>query len=463
MSKINAEEKAIMPTNKKSKTHDMTNGSPMKLILGFSIPMLFGMLFQQFYNLVDTMIVGKTLGVDALAGVGSTGSINFMIIGFCMGICGGFGIPIAQQFGAKKFSGLRRYLFNIYILSGVFAAVLTLVSVLLCRDILIVMKTPDSIYDYAYGYISVILIGIPTVFLYNIVSSVIRALGDSKTPVVFLVMSAVMNIILDFVFILYFKMGVAGAAWATNVSQFVSGLSCLIYMNHRYEIVKLDKSEKRIGARYIRNLCFNGIPMGLQYSITAIGSVILQTAVNTLGASYVAAMTAGSKLFMFFCCPFDALGSTMATYAGQNVGAGKVKRLSKGIISATIIGAIYSVVSVIFLHYFADTVSLLFVDASEVEIIKNVHHFIMLSALFFIPLTLVNVVRFCIQGMGFSTFAILAGVFEMAARTFVALVLIPKIGYEGACLANPAAWIAADVFLIPAFIYCSHRLKKMIN
>lgn len=440
-------------------TKDMTKGSPIQLILGFAVPMLLGMLFQQFYNLVDTMIVGKTLGVDALAGVGATGSINFMIVGFCMGICSGFVIPVAQQFGAGKYAELRKYVYNGYFMSTVFAIVMTVGAVAGCRRILTLMRTPDTIFYHAYHYIVVIFIGIPTVFLYNMVSGIIRSLGDSKTPVMFLVFSAVMNIVLDFVFILVFRMGVAGAAWATNVSQLVAGASCYIYMNRKYEILHGSRAERKIRQRYIRNLCLNGVPMGLQYSITAIGSVILQSAVNTLGAAYVASMTAASKMFNFTCCPFDALGSTMATYGGQNVGAGKIDRLGKGIRAAGIIGAVYSVISLVLLYFFADFIALLFVDASETEIIRLTHRFIVACALFYIPLVFVNVIRFCIQGMGFSMFAILAGVFEMAARTFAALVLIPAIGYDGACLSNPLAWIAADLFLFPAFLYCKNRLR----
>ena len=438
---------------------DMTKGSPMKLILGFSIPLLFGMLFQQFYNLVDTMIVGKTLGVEALAGVGATGSINFMIIGFCMGVCGGFAIPIAQQFGAGRYSELRKYVYNSYILSIVFSIVLTILSVVFTQSILRLMKTPDNIFWHSYNYIVIIFAGIPTVFLYNIVSSIIRALGDSKTPVIFLVLSAVMNIFLDIWFITGLKMGVAGAAWATDISQFVSGLLCLIYMNKKYDVLKFQKGEKQIHRQHAINLIVNGVPMGLQYSITAIGSTILQAAVNGLGSSYVAAMTAGSKMFNFTCCPFDALGSTMATYGGQNVGAGKIDRLGKGIRAAMIIGAVYSVVALVVLFFTTDYIALLFVDAAEVEIIRLTRRFIIASALFYIPLTGVNVYRFCIQGMGYSVFAILAGVFEMLARTLVAIFLIPVIGFNGACLANPAAWIAADIFLIPAFMHCCNKLK----
>lgn len=442
---------------------DMTNGSPSKHILGFAVPMLFGMLFQQFYNLVDTIIVGKTLGVEALAGVGATGSINFMIIGFCMGVCNGFVIPVAQCFGAKKPSDLRKYVFNGYICSVVFAIVLTLASVIFCRKILIVMNTPADIIDHAYNYIVVIFIGIPTVFLYNMVSGVIRSLGDSKTPVVFLVLSSIINVVLDFFLILVCKMGVAGAGWATVTSQLISGLTCLIYMYKKYDILKGDKSERVLDRRFITNLCMNGVPMGLQYSITAIGSTILQAAVNTLGSTCVAAMTAGSKMFNFTCCPFDALGSTMATYAGQNVGAAKIKRLGQGVRSAMIIGSVYSVLSLIALYFTTDYIALLFVNASETTIIALTRQFILASACFYIPLTGVNVVRFCIQGMGFSVFAISAGILEMIGRAFAAIILIPNIGFMGACLASPIAWIAADAFLFPAFIHCAKKLNARHN
>lgn len=442
---------------------DMTNGSPSKHILGFAVPMLFGMLFQQFYNLVDTIIVGKTLGVEALAGVGATGSINFMIIGFCMGVCNGFVIPVAQCFGAKKPADLRKYVFNGYICSIVFAIVLTLASVIFCRRILIVMNTPADIIDHAYNYIVVIFIGIPTAFLYNMVSGVIRSLGDSKTPVVFLVLSSIINVVLDFFLILVCKMGVAGAGWATVTSQLISGLTCLIYMYKKYDILKGDKSERVLDRRFITNLCMNGVPMGLQYSITAIGSTILQSAVNTLGSTYVAAMTAGSKMFNFTCCPFDALGSTMATYAGQNVGAAKIKRLGQGVRSAMIIGSVYSVLSLIALYFTTDYIALLFVNASETTIIALTRQFILASACFYIPLTGVNVVRFCIQGMGFSVFAISAGILEMIGRAFAAIILIPSIGFMGACLASPIAWIAADAFLFPAFIHCAKKLNARHN
>ena len=440
---------------------DLTKGSPFKLIIGFAVPMLLGMLFQQFYNLVDTIIVGKTLGVNALAGVGATGALNFMIIGFCMGVCSGFVIPVAQAFGAGKGAELRKYVFNGYVCSIIFSVVLTVAAVAGCRALLTLLRTPLDIFEYSYSYINVIFIGIPTVFLYNIVSGIIRSLGDSKTPVVFLVVSSLINITLDFVFIHGMKMGVAGAAWATNVSQLIAGVSCFVYMNRKYDILKGGREDRKLDGRFVRKLCGNGIPMGLQYSITAIGSTILQASVNMLGPVYVAAMTAGGKIFNFTCCPFDALGSTMATYCGQNVGAGKYDRLGKGVMTASIIGWIYSVVSFVVLVFTARYISLLFVNPEETQIIELTHRFICASALFYVFLTLVNVVRFSIQGMGFSGLAIIAGIFEMVARAFAAVVLVPAIGFDGACLASPLAWVAADIFLVSAFLHCRKTLVRI--
>lgn len=300
----------------KNKVKDLTQGNVFKLILGFSIPLLFGMLFQQFYSMVDTIIVGKYLGVTALAEVGSTGSISFMIIGFCMGVCNGFAIPVAQKFGARNYKLLRKYVFNSAILSAIFSIAMTIIVCLLCRKILGWMNTPDDIMEGAYSYIFVIFLGIPVTYLYNLLAGIIRSFGDSKTPLIFLIMSSIINIVLDLAFIIIFKMGVAGAAWATVISQAVSGICCLIFMKKRYSILKFEKDELKVNGHCMRRLCYMGIPMGLQYSITAIGSVILQTAVNGLGSLVVATVTAGNKISMFLSCPFDALGSTMATYAG---------------------------------------------------------------------------------------------------------------------------------------------------
>lgn len=447
----------------KDSTKDMTVGSPMRLILGFSIPLLFGFLFQQFYSVVDTVIVGRFLGMNALAGVGATGSINFMIIGFCMGVCSGFAIPIAHKFGARDYSGMRRFVANCTWLSIMFSVVLTVIVVSLCRSILVWMKTPEDIFEDAYIYILIIFIGIPATFLYNMLSGIIRSMGDSKTPLVFLTLSSFMNIGLDLLCIVTFQMGVAGAAVATVASQLISGVLCLIYMIKKFEILHVSREEWKIDTSLMKTLCGMGVPMGLQYSITAIGSVILQTSVNTLGSLIVAAVTAGSKVNMFFCCPFDALGSTMATYGGQNVGAKKLERLDQGLKACVLLGAVYSVAAFIFLYFFGGSLAGLFVDTAESAMEANASQFLIIVSAFFFPLALVNIIRFLIQGMGFGTFAILAGVFEMIARALAGLVLVPVFGFMGACFASPLAWIFADAFLIPAYIHVRRKLQRMMG
>lgn len=435
----------------KNETKEMTKGDPFKLILGFSIPLLFGMLFQQFYSMVDTIIVGKYLGVSALAAVGATGSINFMVIGFCMGVCNGFAIPVAQKFGAGDYKSLRKYVANSFWLATIFSVVMTFFVCILCRNILLWMKTPEDIIEGAYAYIFIIFVGIPVTYLYNLLSAIIRSLGDSKTPLIFLIISSVINIVLDLVLIIYMHMGVAGAAWATVIAQGISGVCCLVYMKKKYEILKFHKDELKVNKECMINLSYMGIPMGLQYSITAIGSVILQAAVNGLGSVVVASVTAASKITIFLACPFDALGSTMATYAGQNIGARKLERISEGMKASIIIGSAYSVIALIVSIFFGKNIALLFVSGSETEILAQVSKYLIITGIFYIPLCLVNVVRFTIQGMGFSIFAILAGVCEMIARGICGFLLVPIFGYVAVCLASPVAWIFADAFLIPAY------------
>jgi putative MATE family efflux protein len=441
----------------KGTTKEMTSGSTMKLILGFAVPLLMGMLFQQVYGLVDTIIVGRFLGVSALAAVGATGSINFLIIGFCQGICNGFALPIAQRFGARDYDGLRKYVGNSAILSILFGGTLTVLTVVFCRNILLWMRTPSDIIDLSYQYIVVIFAGIPAIILYNILSAYLRSLGDSITPVVFLILAAVLNVGLDLLFIVVFHWGVFGAAFATVLAQAVSGILCLILIIWKFEILHLKREDWNLDPFYVKYLLIMGLPMGLQYSITAIGSVILQTAVNSLGS---AAMTAGSRISMFVVCPFDALGSTMATFGGQNVGAGKLDRLGQGLRSAVILGAVYSVIILLVLIIFGQDLVYLFVDPKETVVVAQARQFLITNAVFYIPLALVNIVRFLIQGMGFSGFAVFAGVFEMIARALVGLAFVPLFGYTAACFASPLAWIFADCFLIPAFFHCRKKLMQ---
>lgn len=441
-------------------TKDMTSGSPAKLIFGFAIPMFLGLLFQQFYSMVDTLIVGKFLGVNPLAGVGSTSSLNFMVLGFCMGVCNGFAIPVAQMFGAKEEHRLRRYVTNGAWLCIVFSIVMTLVVVAVCRPVLVLMQTPEEIFEYAYVYIVIVFWGIPCTFLYNILAAIIRSLGDSKTPVIFLAISSGINIVLDLVFVLVFDMGVEGPAIATVLAQGISGIICLFYMYRKFPVLHASRDEWKPELHYMGKLCFIGIPMGLQYSITAIGSLVLQTAVNGLGAMVVAGVTAAQKINMFISCPIESLGQTMAPYAGQNMGAGKIDRIGKGLKSAVLMGWGVSIICFLIAVLFGKQLTLLFVDAGETEIIAYSYQFLLFCIGGYCLLTLVNTVRFTIQGMGFSVFAILSGIMEMIARILAATVVVQMIGFAGTCLAHPMAWLFADVFLIPAFFWCRKKVAK---
>lgn len=438
----------------------MTSGSPAKLIFGFAIPMFLGLLFQQFYSMVDTLIVGKFLGVNPLAGVGSTSSLNFMVLGFCMGVCNGFAIPVAQMFGAKEEHRLRRYVTNGAWLCIVFSIVMTLVVVAVCRPVLVLMQTPEEIFEYAYVYIVIVFWGIPCTFLYNILAAIIRSLGDSKTPVIFLAISSGINIVLDLVFVPAFDMGVEGPAIATVLAQGISGIICLFYMYRNFPVLHASRDEWKPELHYMGKLCFIGIPMGLQYSITAIGSLVLQTAVNGLGAMVVAGVTAAQKINMFISCPIESLGQTMAPYAGQNMGAGKIDRIGKGLKSAVLMGWGVSIICFLIAVLFGKQLTLLFVDAGETEIIAYSYQFLLFCIGGYCLLTLVNTVRFTIQGMGFSVFAILSGIMEMIARILAATVVVQMIGFAGTCLAHPMAWLFADVFLIPAFFWCRKKVAK---
>ncbi len=446
-----------------SPAKDLTVGSPMKLILGFAFPMFLGLLFQQFYSLVDTMIVGKYLGVDPFAGVGSTGSLNFIVIGFCMGLCSGFSVPISQSFGAKDFPLLRKMVTNSVWLCTFFSVVITTLMLVFCRPVLTLMNTPENIFEYAYIYIFIIFAGIPCTILYNMTAAILRALGDSKSPIIFLAISSAINIGLDLLLIIVFQMGVEGAALATVVSQGVSGVISIIYIKKKFDILAMEKGDWKLERHLAGKLTGVGIPMGLQYSITGIGSVILQTAVNGLGSIYVASMTAGSKINIFLACPFDALGQTMAPYAGQNIGARKLDRVGKGLRAACIIGFIVSGLMVIVVKLFGGQLTMLFLDEKDPVIMQNSTQFLIIVSAFYCLLTLVNTVRFTIQGMGFSSLAIIAGVMEMLARGIAGMLLVPAFGYLGACYSSPLAWLFADAFLIPAFFLCKRKVARQLE
>ena len=440
---------------------EMTSGASFPLILNFTLPLLLGNLLQQTYSLMDAAIVGKYLGINALASVGASTSVVFLILGFCTGCCSGFSIPVAQKFGAREYVTMRRFISVSLKISGVMSVALAIITSLLCAYILRTMQTPENIFNGAYTYLLITFIGIPSIFFYSLLSGIIRALGDSKTPFWFLLLSSVLNIILDLFCIIVLGWGVAGAAIATVFSQGVSSVLCYIYMNRKYEILKTTPSERRFRSDIARQLLGIGVPMGLQFSITAIGSIMLQSANNALGTACVAAFTAAMRIKMFFMCALDSLGIAMATYSGQNYGAGKPIRIWQGIKSSYVMMLVYVAAINIIIWCFAEKFALLFIDPSETEVIKDTALFLHINLSFFPLLGSLIILRYTIQGAGYTKLAMFSGVSEMIARIMVSLVVVPLFGYLGVCYGDPTAWLFANLFLIPAFIYVYRRLKRI--
>lgn len=447
-------------------TRDLTQGSPMKLLISFALPLLGGFLFQQLYSFVDTAIVGRFLGYDSLAAVGSTGSLNFLINGFCMGLCSGFAIPIAQAKGAQDDTELRRFIMHSVYLCALISIAMGLITGFGSPLLLDLMNTQTDLLPKAVSYIQPVFFAIPVTVLYNMAAGIMRSLGDSRTPMLAIVIAAMLNIVLDLLFILVFHMEVAGAAWATVISQLVSGLWCLWILMRKFPVLKMNPDDKCIRAPFIRRLLGMGLPFGLQYSITAIGSVTVTIAVNGLGTIAVAAVTAAGKLSMLFCIVFDALASAMATFAGQNVGAKKLDRISQGLKSVSIVGCIYCVLAFLVIFFFGRNLVGLFVDADDPKVIEEVlnkaHQFLIVNSALYIPLLFVNIVRFTIQGVGFTTVAMTAGLMELIGRAGVAIILVPIFGFDAAVWANPAAWLLADCFLFPCFFTVMKWLRNRL-
>ena len=442
---------------------DMTEGTPLPLILKFSIPLILGNLLQQTYSLIDAAIVGRFLGINALASVGASSSVIFLILGFCTGCCGGFGIPVSQKFGARDYVTMRRLVAVSMKLSWVLSVAFAVVTSLMCATILGWMQTPEAIFEGAYTYLVVIFLGIPCSFFYNLLASVIRALGDSNTPFYFLVFSTILNVVLDLLFILVFNWGVGGAAFATVVSQGVSALLCYRYMYQKFEILHTEPEDRKFRWDLAKQLLLIGTPMGLQFSITAIGSIMIQSANNALGTICVAAYTASVRIEMIFICIVESLGIAMATFCGQNYGAGKPERIWLGVKSAGKLTFIYAALVNIVLWSLAENFAALFVSSGELEVIEKTALYVHITACFFPLLGILCILRYSIQGAGYTNLAMFSGVAEMVARILVSVMAVPIWGFYAVCYGDGIAWVFADVFLIPAFFYVYRRLQLIVK
>lgn len=441
-------------------TKDMTEGEALGLILRFAFPLLVGNLLQQTYNMIDAAIVGRFLGTQALAGVGATSSVQFLVIGFCTGLCSGFGVPVARDFGAGQRDRMRRDIFHGAFLTAVIAVILTVGCVLLCPWILKMLSVTADIYDNAHIYILIIFFGLPFTLLYNLLSSILRAVGDSRTPFVFLAFSACLNVILDLTFIIVLKWGCAGAAIATITAQAVSGIACLIYIIRRFPILHLEKRDCALQAVHVKEMLTMGLPMGLQFSITAIGSMVMQSANNGLGSIYVSGFTAGMRIKQFAMCPFEALANGVSVFCSQNLGAGKIKRISKGLWQGVAVGTLYGLLIGLVLIFAGRPLSMLFISADQTEVLDASAKYLRCLGFFYWSLGSLSVFRMSAQGMGFSGRAIFSGVTEMIARTFVSFAFVGTYGFTAICFADQTAWISATLYITPVCLMCLRQVSR---
>ena len=428
---------------------DMTTGSPAWAIFHFVLPVFLGNVFQQFYSMADTIIVGKFVGNKALAAVGSTGTIMFLIITSLIGMTVGFTVLTSQRFGAGDMDGMRKTVGCAAILSVIVSVVATAVSMLGMRSLLTIMNTPADIFDDAYAYIMIICGGIFAQVLYNYLASVLRALGNSRTPLYFLILAALLNIVLDLVFIIQFHAGAAGAAYATVISQGVSGVLCLLYIWKKVPVLHLKRSDWRLDWHIAKLQLGLGLPMALQYSITAIGTIMVQSALNSLGSTLVAAFTAASKIAQAYV----ALGTAMATFCAQNMGAGKISRIRRGFRDATLMGIVYSLFAALLVVTVGKYMTYLFISEEIETILPSVDIYLKCVAAFFIPLTVVNLYRNGLQGMGFGFLPMMAGVAELVGRGVTAVIAAGYGSYFGICMASPMAWVLAGGLLILMYFY----------
>ena len=443
--------------------HDMTTGSPVRHILTFAIPLICGYVLQQMYHVVDSAIVGQFLGVNELAAVGASSSILFLILGFCNGACAGFAIPVAQSFGAKDYRLMRRYAANAVYISLLITVVLTIITTLYCRQILKWVSTPEEIMDDAYTFLLIVFLTIPFIVGYNLLAGFIRALGNSTVPFYILILSSIFNAVLAYVLIALVGMGVEGSSLATMVSQLLSVVGCAEYIRRKMPMLIPRVGERKIDSSLISDLSWQGFPMGLQFSITAIGSIMLQSANNALGTVCVAAFTASMRIKYLFTTVFENLGVAMATYCGQNLGARKLERISSGIRSAFFMMMAYFLFTVVIIQMLSEPMIMFFVDPSETQIISHGALFLHIACYFYPALGTLTILRYSIQGLGYSKIAIFSGVSEMFARAGVSIFLVPAFGFLGVCWGDPVAWVCADLFLIPAYYLIFRRLKAIEN
>ncbi|MCI8484544.1 MAG: MATE family efflux transporter [Lachnospiraceae bacterium] len=439
---------------------DMTQGNPWKIIIFFSIPVLLGNLFQQFYNMADAVIVGQFLGEDALAAVGSTGSIMFLVLGFAMGIAQGFGVLISHAFGAKDDDRLKHYVAVSLILGLVVSLAITAFTITESRNLLLFMKTPENILDMANHYITIIYAGILATMAFNITASILRGVGDSKTPLYFLVLASILNILLDLFFIVVLHSGPEGAAYATVIAQGLSALLCFIYMFTKFDLLKLRKKDFYWDWKSAWDLLSIGIPMSINYSVTAVGVMLLQGAVNVFGSSVVASFTAASKVEALATQTMPTLGTTMSTYCGQNLGAGKYDRIFDGMRKAFLIVIAISLFGVIITAGLGKYIVCLFLKNPSPTVLSYATAYLNTISWFLIPLAMIFLYRSALQGLDQTLVPVMSGILELICRFLIVALCLEPFGYAAVCYTSPAAWVGAGIPLLITYLLWKRKMER---
>lgn len=428
-------------------TKELTSGSPIKLITFFMLPIFLGNIFQQLYNLVDALIVGRIIGINALAAVGATSPIIFMIISFIFASTQGFTVITAQKFGAREYDLVKKSLATSIVLSAALTIIVTLISAPFSYQMLAFLRTPADIIDMADTYLFIMLAGIFATVFYNLSSNIIRALGDSKTPLYFLIFASILNVFLDIYFIVNLKMGIAGAGWATVLSQAVSTILCLAFMFWKFPILRLKKEDWNVSKDFYMEHLRVGIPMGFQMSVLSIGIIALQFVLNGFGSVAVAAFTTAMRVDQLFTQVYLALGATMAVFAAQNFGAKKLSRIKEGAKASILIAFITSIFSILVLTFFSGDLVALFMSEVDPEVVRLAEIYLHILMIFFFFLGVLLIFRNILQGMGSVMAPLASGIAELIARTACAFIFGHYFGYVGICTATPAAWAAAALVL----------------
>ena len=432
-------------------TTDMTQGSPLRLLVAFSWPLLLGNVIQMAYALADMVIVGRLLGKDALAAVGAVGSTIFVVLGFVFGISAGVGVVTAQRFGARDGRGVRLSVGTGVWVSAAIAACVTLACWLGTDPILRLLNTPQDIFALAHDYLAISFLGTPFMVFFNFQSATLRALGDSRTPLFFLAGASLLNVALDVLFIRAFGMGVAGAAWATNTAILASALTCLLAVTRRLPELRLRPADWRPRWRMAVEQLRISLPMGLQFSVTGLGAMVLQAAINSFGVALMAGMTAARGVENVACQLPVALGQAMATYSAQNYGAGRLDRIRAGVRACVWITLASGVAMTALAFAFGETFVAAFLSERAPEVLGVGKRMLVVTSPFFVPLGLIFIFRNTLQGIGRSLLPMLAGFVEMAMRVGVALGLLRLLGENAVFWGDPAAWVGAAALLIVAY------------